>query len=48
MTKTSRQKFKYLKNKKNVIDETKIIFHHSYRAFIKANITIESPTLRPS
>ena len=33
MTKKSRQKFKYLENKKSFWDEIKSIFHHFQRAF---------------
>ena len=46
----SRQKLKYLVNEKNIYDEIKIIFHHFFRAFIKANkanfiLEGKSPTL---
>ena len=50
MIKTSRQKFKYLKNEKTSQYEIKIIFHPFLRAFIEANKThileVQSPTLR--
>ena len=37
MPKKSRQKFKYLENGKSFKDEIKSIFHHFWRAIIKAN-----------
>ena len=37
MTKKSRQKFKYLTNKKGFYNERKNNFHHFKRAFIEAN-----------
>ena len=37
MTKTSRQKFKYLENKKSFEDEIKNIFHHFQRGFIEVS-----------
>ena len=39
MTKKSRQKLKYLENKKNCSDEIKSIFHHFERAFNKVSTT---------
>ena len=40
MTKKSRQKFKYLENKKSFSDEIKSNFHNFQGAFIEANKTI--------
>ena len=37
MPKKSRQKLKYLENKKRFEDEIKSIFHHFWRAAIEAN-----------
>ena len=49
MPKMSRQRFKYLENKKSFQDEIKYIFHHFWRALTETNETIflegESPTL---
>ena len=39
MSRKTRQKCKYLENKKSFKDEIKIIFHQFYRAFIEANKT---------
>ena len=36
-TKMSRQKFKYLENKKSLYDEIESSFHHFLKAFIEGN-----------
>ena len=51
MPEKSRQKFKYFENEKSFYDEIENIFHHFWRAIIKANKKISfflygvSPTL---
>ena len=39
MTEMPRQRFKYLENEKSFKDETKSVFHHFERVFIKVNKT---------
>ena len=52
MIKKSRQKFKYIENKKSFEDEIKSIFHYFGRAIIEANqkdfLEGQSPTLTNS